>query len=130
MKAAVAQYDENVKMQQQYKEDERAAKLQGVPEVVSNRMLNRIIGFAGVPLVSGFAVFFLFYYLRVVADPPVDVPSWVPLVASLLGFGGAAAGISYGALSASWDPRITGSAVGLEEFKQNLPIFMNRFKKK
>mmetsp|Transcript_18138 Transcript_18138/g.39670 ORF Transcript_18138/g.39670 Transcript_18138/m.39670 type:complete len:198 (-) Transcript_18138:210-803(-) len=128
-KAAVDEYEENLEMQAQYREDERSAKLQGVPEVVSTRMLYRIIGFAGVPMVTGFALFPLFYYLKVLADTPVDVPVWFAYIASALTFGGAALGITYGALSASWDPRVKGSALGLEEFKQNVPIFLERFKR-
>jgi hypothetical protein len=36
------------------------------------------------------------YYLKVLHDPPIDVPSWVALSASAVTFGGAAVGISYG----------------------------------
>jgi len=110
---------EQSRMQAQYAEDERIAKAQGVPEVVSNRMLYRIIGFAGVPMMIGFASFPLFYYLKKFADPPVDVPVWFAYIASALTFGGAAIGITYGVMSASWDPRIRGTALGLDEFKEN-----------
>jgi hypothetical protein len=42
----------------------------------------------------------------------------------------AAAGISYGVLSASWDPRKPGSALGIEEFQSNLPIILDKVFKK
>mmetsp|Transcript_50641 Transcript_50641/g.94336 ORF Transcript_50641/g.94336 Transcript_50641/m.94336 type:complete len:211 (-) Transcript_50641:121-753(-) len=107
-------------------EQQQAAR-SGVPEVVSNRMIQRIVTFAGLPLVSGFLVFPLFYYLKVLHDPPIDIPGWAAGLASALTFGGAAVGISYGVLSASWDPSRSGSALGIDEFKQNVPIFMKRF---
>jgi hypothetical protein len=31
-------------------------------------------------------------------------------------------------LSASWNPSVNGSALGLDEFKENVPLFMQRFK--
>jgi hypothetical protein len=33
-------------------------------------------------------------------------------------------------LSASWNPGQTGSKLGLDEFKANLPLFLERFQKK
>lgn len=110
-------------MQEEYQEAARG----GVPEVVSNRMITRVITFAGIPMVTGFFLFPAFYYFKVIADPPVDIPNWTAGVASALTFGGAAVGISYGVLSASWNPSIKGSALGLEEIQQNIPIFMRRF---
>lgn len=112
----------------EYNRELEAAKRAGLPEVVSNRMISRVVGFAGVPLVTGFLVFPLFYYLKVLHDPPIDVPSWLALGSSALTFGGAAVGISYGVLSASWNPSVNGSALGLDEFKENVPLFMQRFK--
>lgn len=112
---------------EQVARDMQEAQRAGVPEVVSNRMIKRVITFAGIPMVTGFMLFPLFYYFKVLADPPIDIPNWTAGVASALTFGGAAVGISYGVLSASWNPSIQGTALGFEEFQQNLPIFMKRF---
>jgi len=98
------------------------------PTQISNDMLNRIIIFAGVPVFTGFLMFPAFYYLKVVQD--IDLPTWVVYIATGLAFGGGLAGISYGVLSASWDPRRKGSALGLNEFKANLPILMEQMRSK
>lgn len=37
-------------------------------------------------------------------------------------------GITYGALSASWDPTREGSLLGWTEFRANLPLFLSRGK--
>ena len=39
-------------------------------------------------------------------------------------FGGALLGITYGVLSASWEPGREGTFWGLEEFKANIPILI------
>merc|ERR1711976_4909 len=98
------------------------------PTQISNDMLTRIIIFAGVPVFTGFLMFPAFYYLKVVQD--IDLPTWVVYIATGLAFGGGLAGISYGVLSASWDPRRKGSALGLTEFKANLPILMEQMRGK
>ena len=46
--------------------------------------------------------------------------------ANTLIFGAAFVGISYGVLSASWDPTREGSELGIEEFKQNIPILWEK----
>ena len=45
-------------------------------------------------------------------------------------FGLGLVGISYGVLSASWDPNRKGSVFGLDEVKQNFPVLMDDLKKK
>ncbi|KAG6549154.1 hypothetical protein Mapa_009380 [Marchantia paleacea] len=93
-----------------------------VPEVVTNRMLNRIALTVGVPLAVGVLFFPLFYYLKVVKK--VDVPEWLPLLTSMLTFGTAGLGITYGVLSASWDPAREGSLLGWKEAQLNWPVFL------
>eukprot|EP00238_Polyblepharides_amylifera_P004088 CAMPEP_0196590742 /NCGR_PEP_ID=MMETSP1081-20130531/67405_1 /TAXON_ID=36882 /ORGANISM="Pyramimonas amylifera, Strain CCMP720" /LENGTH=169 /DNA_ID=CAMNT_0041913925 /DNA_START=173 /DNA_END=682 /DNA_ORIENTATION=- len=111
-------------------EDDGKPQEIGVPEVVSNRMIGRISVFAGIPLLSGAVIFPLFYYFKVLADPPIDIPNWVATAATLFSTGGAAVGISYGILSSSWNPAQRGSALGFTEIRQNFPIFMQRFQPK
>ncbi|BBM97000.1 hypothetical protein MPTK1_1g02230 [Marchantia polymorpha subsp. ruderalis] len=93
-----------------------------VPEVVTNRMLKRIALTVGVPLAVGVLFFPLFYYLKVVKK--VDVPEWLPLLTSTLTFGTAGFGITYGVLSASWDPAREGSLLGWKEAQLNWPVFL------
>lgn len=98
-----------------------------VPEVVTNRMLRRVILFMGAPVFTGILLFPFFYWLKVKQD--VDLPSWVPYLASSLTFGGGLLGISYGIMSASWDPRREGSLLGWTEFQANVPLLLDRFRR-
>ena len=100
-----------------------ARRRQGLPQVVTDRMLARVGVFCGTPLIFGFATGPAFYYA--VAVRGVDVPSWVFFTASTATFGAAVVGISYGVLSASWDPRREGSFWGFAEFKENVPIVVS-----
>ena len=46
-------------------------------------------------------------------------------MASTATFGGALLGITYGVLSASWEPGREGSFWGVTEFKANIPVLMS-----
>jgi hypothetical protein len=89
----------------------------GIPEVVSQRMLRRMLTFSGVPTALGVITFFVSYWL-IVRDV-VEFPPYFVLFATLGCFGLGVLGLSYGALSASWDETRTGNWLGLEEFKVN-----------
>jgi hypothetical protein len=89
----------------------------GIPEVVSQRMLRRMLTFSGVPTALGVVTFFVSYWL-IVRDV-VEFPPYFVLFATLGCFGLGVIGLSYGALSASWDETRTGNWLGLEEFKVN-----------
>ena len=99
-----------------------------VPEVVTNRMLKRITFTVGIPFAVGIAFFGLYYYLKAVKK--VDVPEWLPLFTSLLTFGTSGAGITYGVLSASWDPKREGSLLGWKEAQLNWPVLWETFRGK
>ena len=101
----------------------KARQREGLPQVVTDRMLKRVGIFCGTPLVLGFMTGPAFYYAKVIAK--LEVPSWVFFVSSTATFGAAVVGISYGVLSASWDPRLEGSFWGGSEFKQNVPIVVS-----
>lgn len=58
----------------------------------------------------------------------VDLPMSVVYIVQLLTFGGGFFGITYGILSASWDPMREGSVLGFTEFKANLPLILDRVK--
>ncbi|EFN56986.1 hypothetical protein CHLNCDRAFT_143598 [Chlorella variabilis] len=98
-----------------------------VPEVVTNRMLRRVILFMGTPVFGGILLFPFFYWLKI--KQGVDLPNWVAYLSSSLTFGGGLLGISYGIMSASWDPRREGSLLGWTEFQANVPLLLDRFKR-
>lgn len=100
-----------------------ARQRQGLPQVVTDRMLKRVGIFCGTPLIFGFMTGPAFYYAKAVRH--LDVPSWVFFTASTATFGAAVVGISYGVLSASWDPRREGSFWGGAEFRENVPIVVS-----
>jgi len=117
-----ARRDEARAKLEELREEERAIREQPdagvIPEVVSNRMLGRILPFIAVPVVMGIGLFYFFIVLarqyEISVEPSlVAYATQAPFAVGLLG-------ITYGVLSASWDPEIEGSALGVEEFKTNL----------
>jgi hypothetical protein len=70
-------------------------------------MMRRVGASVGLPLLLGVGFFPLFYYLKAVRK--VDVPTWIPFGVSFVFFGAALLGVSYGIVSASWDPNREGS---------------------
>ncbi|PAN51422.1 hypothetical protein PAHAL_9G592900 [Panicum hallii] len=99
-------------------DDERDAT---IPEVVTNRMMRRVGVSVGLPLALGVGFFPVFYYLKAVQK--VDVPTWIPFGVSFVFFGAALLGVSYGIVSASWDPAREGSLLGWTEARRNWPVF-------
>ncbi|KAL8521400.1 hypothetical protein ACS0TY_011792 [Phlomoides rotata] len=92
-----------------------------IPEIVTNRMMSRMALSVGTPLFIGLLFFPFFYYLKV--GLKIDVPNWVPFIVSFIFFGTALLGVSYGIVSASWDPMREGSLLGWNEAKKNWPVF-------
>jgi len=95
----------------------RGATTEAIPKHVANRMARRVAIATGLPSVLGMAVFVISYWL--VSRGILDIPPGVTLLASggcfLLGL----VGLSFGVLSASWEPE-AGSLLGLENIKPNL----------
>lgn len=89
-----------------------------IPEVVSDRMLRRMLAFSGVPTGVGILTFFVSYYL--VINQVVELPSYFVLLVTLGCFGLGVVGLTYGVLSASWDEDRPGTRLGLDEFRVNL----------
>ena len=58
-----------------------------------------------------------------------EIPTWGVYISSFLTFGIGVLGISYGAISASWTQQ-EGSALGVEEFKKNLPFVLDKMRGK
>lgn len=88
-----------------------------IPEVVSRRMLTRMLTFSGIPTGLGIAIFFISYGL--VVRQVVDLPNVAVLLTTLGCFGLGVVGLSYGALSTSWEENRPGSWLGLDEFQVN-----------
>jgi hypothetical protein len=97
---------------QQYSREETS-----IPEVVSRRMLRRMLYFSGMPVILGVFVFFVSYVL--IVQEIAVLPNVVVLLTTLACFGLSVVGLSYGALSASWEEDTLGSLVGFEQFQVN-----------
>lgn len=83
---------------------------------------------AGVPTFTGVLLFPFFYWLRIAHGIKVPLP--LVYAVQALTFGGGLLGISYGILSASWDPKRDGSLLGIEEFKENVPNVLASLRKR
>jgi Photosynthesis affected mutant 68 len=88
-----------------------------IPEVVSDRMLRRMLAFSGIPTGVGILTFFVSYYL--VVNQVIELPSYFVLLITLGCFGLGVVGLTYGVLSASWDEDRPGTRLGLDEFRLN-----------
>jgi hypothetical protein len=95
----------------------KAKPPQGIPDYVANRMARRVAIATGIPSILGMSTFVASYL--VVSKGVLDIPPGVTLVTSggffLLGL----LGLSYGVLSASWEPG-AGSLLGFEQIGVNI----------
>lgn len=89
-----------------------------IPEVVSNRMIRRMATLCGIPSALGMATFVVSYWITI--NEIFELPNTAVVLVSLGFFGLGVLGLSYGVLSASWDPEVSGSLVGWSEFTTNL----------
>lgn len=88
-----------------------------LPEVVSNRMIRRIVTFGGIPLSLLFVFFAVYFVLKYKYDITV-----LPVVVAFSTLGTVAlatGGITYGIFSSSWDEDIDGTKLGWKEAKMN-----------
>jgi len=106
---------------------ESSTERSAAAELVSTRILYRILAFAGLPTFSGILLLPLFYFLKVTKG--VEIPMSAVYASQAVFVGAGLLGISYGALSASWDPMREGSLLGINEFQTNLPIIWSRIRK-
>jgi uncharacterized membrane protein len=88
-----------------------------IPEVVSQRMVRRMLVFCGVPSALGMLTFLMSYFL--VTRQLFEVPTSAVVLVSMGFFGLGVLGLSYGVLSASWDEETPGSTIGWAEFTTN-----------
>ncbi|MBW0167865.1 MAG: PAM68 family protein [Vulcanococcus sp.] len=95
----------------------KAKAQQTIPDYVANRMARRVGVATGIPSILGMSTFVASYLL--VSKGVLDIPPGITLVTSggffLLGL----VGLSYGVLSASWEPG-AGSLLGIEQIGLNI----------
>ena len=89
-----------------------------IPEEVSRRMVKRMAFLCGVPTGLGVLTFVASYFI--VTNELIELPPVAVLLVSLGFFGLGVLGLSYGALSTSWEEGpAQGSLLGVDEFKVN-----------
>lgn len=88
-----------------------------IPAVVSQRMLRRMGLFSGIPAVFGISTFIISYF--VITHAWFPLPNSAVVLVSMGFFGLSVLGLSYGAISASWDEETPGSIFGWQEFSTN-----------
>jgi len=98
-----------------------------IPEKVAMRMGNRMLPFVGIPLFGVMGTFIGFWYMAtykgVVYETVLVAYSTIfILVVSLLG-------ITFSVMSASWDPDVEGSTMGIKEFTSNLDSIKSGLKR-
>ncbi len=116
-KASVSQSNKPKAGTAKAKSSQTNASASGIPEVVSKRMVRRIALFSGIPTALGMTTFLVSYLI--VTKGLVKLPTVAVLFLSLGFFGLGVLGLSYGALSASWDEDRLGGWLGWNEFKVN-----------
>jgi hypothetical protein len=89
----------------------------GIPEAITKRMTRRMAFFCGIPTAMGMLTFVVSYII--VSQHLFKLPTVVVFLVSLGCFGLGVLGLSYGALSASWDEDRLGSWLGWSEFRVN-----------
>lgn len=119
--SAEAQETQRSPQQPKYSKDDTR-----IPEVVSRRMLRRMVFFSGVPVVLGILVFFSSYV--VIIQGIADLPNILVLLTTLACFGLSVVGLTYGALSASWEEETLGSLAGLDQFQINGGRLLNSWR--
>ncbi len=103
-----------------------AAAPRGIPQEVSDRMVRRAAFFCGIPTFLGFGSLVVSYI--VVSRHWLELPNTLVLLVSLGLTGLGVLGLSYGALSASWDTGRVGSLWGGEEFRKNLGYLVDAWR--
>jgi len=91
-----------------------------MPEAVSNRMLRRVVPFAGLPVFGSVVVFggFWFANTQLGYDLPPSMVAYSTQALLLLSF----AGITYGVMSTSWDEEEEGTLLGFKEAARNTKL--------
>lgn len=90
-----------------------------IPEVVSQRMIRRVLVFCGIPVLMGMSIFIISYLA--IVNHWFRLPNTVVVLTSMGCLGLSVLGLTYGILSACWDEEADakGSLLGITEFKIN-----------
>ena len=88
-----------------------------IPPEVNKRLIRRAALFSGIPTSLGFITFIASYII--VVKKWADLPNSAVVLVSMGFLGIGVLGLSYGAVSASWDENRVGNWWGWQEFKQN-----------
>lgn len=107
----------NVNQNNVNKNAKRSKEENSIPEVVSRRMITRMVLLSGTPLLLSVLTFVFSYY--VIANDIFVLPNQAVLLVSTGFFGLSVVGLSYGLFSASWDEDKKGSLLGFQEVKTN-----------
>jgi hypothetical protein len=98
----------------------------GIPDEVNRRIVRRAALFCGIPTALGLSTFIISYFL--VSKHIVDLPTSAVVLLSMLFLGLGVVGLSYGAISASWDLGRVGSWWGYAEFRTNFGYLTQAWK--
>ena len=98
----------------------------GIPEEVNRRIIRRAALFCGIPTSLGIGTFIASYI--VVSRHIFDLPTSAVVLVSMLFLGIGVLGLSYGAISASWDVGRVGTWWGSDEFKKNFGYLKEAWK--
>lgn len=93
------------------------AQAAAIPEVISRRMARRMAFFCGIPTALGMLTLIISYLI--ITNHIYKLPNTAVLLVNLGFFGLGVLGLSYGALSASWDEDRLGGWLGWQEFTAN-----------
>jgi hypothetical protein len=88
-----------------------------IPAVVSRRMVRRVALFSGIPAFLGIATLVISYIA--ISQHRLQLPHVAVLLVNMGFFGLSVLGLSYGAISASWDEDRVGGWFGWAEFVTN-----------
>jgi Photosynthesis affected mutant 68 len=90
-----------------------------IPEIVSQRMIRRVLVFCGIPVIMGMSIFIVSYLA--IVNHWFRIPNTVVLLTSMGCLGLSVLGLTYAILSACWDEEkdSKGSLLGIAEFKVN-----------
>ncbi len=100
----------------------------GIPPDVNKRIVRRMALFCGIPTSLGFLTLIVSYIL--VSKHLAELPNSAVVLVSMLFLGLGVLGLSYGAISASWEEGKPGSWWGWQEFSQNFGYLTAAWKSK
>ncbi|NET44975.1 PAM68 family protein [Okeania sp. SIO2B3] len=119
-KTVEEQKSSNVNQPKNISNQKQRQQLKGensIPEVVSQRMISRMVLFSGTPLILSLLTFVISYFI--ITNDILILPNQAVLLVSMSFFGLSVIGLSYGLFSASWDEDRKGSLLGWQELKIN-----------